>query len=67
MCEAYKVGQLPLRDAGTPDVTEAWLAAYHELKRQDEKMHREYREEIDTLLVFVRLLQSLLYNALAHR
>jgi hypothetical protein len=56
MCEAYKVGQLPLRDAGTPDVTEAWLAAYHELKRQDEKMHREYREEIDTLLVFVRLL-----------
>jgi hypothetical protein len=34
-------------------VEEGWKAAYDELKRLDEKMVAEYREEIDTLLVFV--------------
>jgi hypothetical protein len=38
--------------------TSAWLTAFTELKRQDEEMCKEYREEVDTLLVFVRDLGS---------
>jgi hypothetical protein len=40
--------------------TSAWLTAFTELKRQDEEMCKEYREEVDTLLVFVRDLELLL-------
>jgi hypothetical protein len=32
---------------------EGWQESYNELRRLDEKMVQEYREEIDTLLVFV--------------
>jgi hypothetical protein len=32
-----------------------WFKAFKELKRQDEEMVKEYREEVDTLLVFVRV------------
>jgi hypothetical protein len=31
-----------------------WQAAYEELKRRDSMMVTDYREEVDTLLVFVR-------------
>jgi hypothetical protein len=34
-------------------VEEGWQETYNELRRLDEKMVQEYREEIDTLLVFV--------------
>jgi hypothetical protein len=34
-------------------VEEGWGETYKELRRRDEKMVQEYREEIDTLLVFV--------------
>jgi hypothetical protein len=30
-----------------------WQAAYAELKRQDERMCQEYKEDIDTVLIFV--------------
>lgn len=36
------------------DAAEGWRRVYEELKRRDERMVAEYREEIDTLLVFVR-------------
>jgi hypothetical protein len=32
-----------------------WRLVYDELKRRDHKMVKDYREEVDTLLVFVRL------------
>jgi hypothetical protein len=41
----------------TLNETSAWLTAFTELKRQDEEMCKEYREEVDTLLVFVRDLE----------
>jgi hypothetical protein len=31
-----------------------WRAAFDEFKTRDEKMVKDYQEEIDTLLVFVR-------------
>jgi hypothetical protein len=37
-----------------PSVQEGWRAAYDELKRRDEQMVKDYKDEIDTLLVFVR-------------
>jgi hypothetical protein len=37
-----------------------WRAAYEELKRRDTKMVKDYREEVDTLLVFVRFLHVFL-------
>jgi hypothetical protein len=38
--------------------------AYQLLKKEDEDMHREFREEIDTLLVFVRTFVTLSKRAL---
>jgi hypothetical protein len=40
----------------TVDDEHAWRLAYEELKSRDERMVKDYREEIDTLLVFVRTL-----------
>jgi hypothetical protein len=34
---------------------DGWHAAFEEFKARDEIMVKEYREEIDTLLVFVRV------------
>jgi hypothetical protein len=43
------------RLASTPELAEdPWRVAFVELKARDEKMVKEYQEEIDTLLVFVR-------------
>jgi hypothetical protein len=33
---------------------DAWRAVYDDLRARDESMIKDYREEIDTLLVFVR-------------
>jgi hypothetical protein len=39
----------------TPEPTEdPWHIAFEEFKTRDEKMVKDYQEEIDTLLVFVR-------------
>jgi hypothetical protein len=38
----------------TADAAAGWQAAYAELKRQDERMVQEYKEDIDTVLIFVR-------------
>jgi hypothetical protein len=44
-----------LNPTGTPEPTEdPWRVAFDEFKTRDEKMVTDYREEIDTLLVFVR-------------
>jgi hypothetical protein len=44
----------PVPSNVTPDnVEKGWKEAYGELKRSDEKMVPEYREDIDTLLIFV--------------
>jgi hypothetical protein len=41
--------------ASAPEPTEdPWRVAFDEFKTRDEKMVTDYREEIDTLLVFVR-------------
>lgn len=38
----------------TPErIEEGWQESYSELRRRDENMVHDYREEIDTLLVFV--------------
>jgi hypothetical protein len=43
------------------DSAEEWALVYDELKRRDEQMVTEYREEVDTLLVFVRPPTSIPY------
>jgi hypothetical protein len=43
---------VPQVDA-TVDDEHAWGLTYEELKSRDERMVKDYREEIDTLLVFV--------------
>jgi hypothetical protein len=41
--------------ASAPEPTEdPWQVAFVEFKTRDEKMVKDYQEEIDTLLVFVR-------------
>jgi hypothetical protein len=45
----------PTKPPSTPEPTEdPWRLAFVEFKKRDEKMVADYREEIDTLLVFVR-------------
>jgi hypothetical protein len=57
-CSFAKLSQLTeyqtfYRESVPSEVAEGWSSAYDHLKREDENMHREFREEIDTLLVFV--------------
>jgi hypothetical protein len=43
------------RSASVPDpAADPWRVAFEEFKKRDKKMVEAYREEIDTLLVFVR-------------
>jgi hypothetical protein len=46
------VSSLPAHGEAEVD---GWHAAFEEFKARDEIMVKEYREEIDTLLVFVRI------------
>jgi hypothetical protein len=40
-------------DKMAAEAAAGWQAAYAELKRQDERMFHEYKEDIDTVLIFV--------------
>jgi hypothetical protein len=47
----------PTKPPSTPDHADSedpWRLAFDEFKKRDEKMVKDYQEEIDTLLVFVR-------------
>jgi hypothetical protein len=47
--------------ASVPEPAEdPWQVAFVEFKTRDEKMVKDYQEEIDTLLVFVRHLHHVL-------
>jgi hypothetical protein len=56
------------QETETPSTSEsaAWRVMFDELKARDEIMVKEYQEEIDTLLVFVRLFLFSVF-ALAYR
>jgi hypothetical protein len=36
------------------EAAEGWQTVFEELEKQDHKMEKDYREQIDTMLVFVR-------------
>jgi hypothetical protein len=44
----------PTSGATSEPAEDPWHVAFLEFKTRDEKMVKEYQEEIDTLLVFVR-------------
>jgi hypothetical protein len=53
----YRMSQ-PVPEPNPPSPPESaedpWRVAFDEFKKRDEKMVKDYQEEIDTLLVFVR-------------